>query len=37
MEIIVSRETTKEKEALGQTGDWHLPGMEKKQRSMNIA
>lgn len=26
-----AEETTKEKEALGQTGDWHLPGMERKQ------
>ena len=28
---LSAEETTKEKEALGQAGDWHLPGMEKKQ------
>lgn len=26
-----AEETTKDKEALGQTGDGHLPGMERKQ------
>lgn len=26
-----AEETTKEKGALGQTGDWHLSGMERKQ------
>lgn len=33
---LSAEETTKEKEALGQTGDWHLPGW-RGSRSVNIA